>query len=154
MPLSNEQEKTLIIGVGNEYRSDDGAGLVVARRLRRRVGDDFVVVEQTGEGASLIETWRGASSVIVIDAVTSGAEPGTIHRFEANIQSLPKSFFRYSTHAFSLAEAIEVARALGELPARFVVYGIEALNFTAGVGLSEAVEKAARRLEDLCVSRS
>jgi hydrogenase maturation protease len=102
----------------------------------------------------LIEAWRGAGSVIVIDAVTSGAEPGTIHRFEANTETLPKSLFRYSTHAFSLAEAIELARALGELPSRLVVYGIEANDFTAGVGLSSAVDEAARQLEELLFERS
>jgi hydrogenase maturation protease len=152
--ILSPEEKTLIIGIGNEYRSDDGVGLVVARRLRPRVGDAFAVIEQTGEGASLIEAWRGAGSVIVIDAVTSGAEPGTIHRFEANTETLPKSLFRYSTHAFSLAEAIELARALGELPSRLVVYGIEANDFTAGVGLSSAVDEAARQLEELLFERS
>lgn len=145
---ASHEEKALIIGIGNEYRSDDGVGLVVARRLRRRAGEAFAVIEQTGEGASLIEAWRGAGSIIVVDAVLSGAEPGTIHRFEANTQTVPKSFFRYSTHAFSLAEAIELARVLGELPPRLVVYGIEGNNFSAGVGLSPAVDEAARQLEE------
>lgn len=148
MSQSNELQNALIIGVGNEYRSDDAAGLVVARRLRRRAGKSFCVIEQSGEGASLIESWRGARSVIVIDAVMSGAAPGTIHRFEANTQPLPHNFFRYSTHAFGLAEAIELARALGELPPRFIVFGIEAADFTAGLGLSAAVDEAAQRLEE------
>jgi len=132
----------LIIGIGNEYRGDDAAGLIVVRRLKERLGDSFAVLEQSGDGAALVETWRGAETVIIIDAVMSGATPGTIHRFDASAQPLPKNAFRCSTHAFGVAEAIELSRALSELPQSLIVYGIEGKNFAAGVGLSSEVEKA------------
>jgi hydrogenase maturation protease len=65
--------------------------------------------------------------------------------------------FHYSTHAFSVAEAVELARALGELPPKLVLYGIEGKNFDCGIGLSSEVEKATeeivRRIEDeLCTN--
>ena len=132
----------LIIGIGNEYRGDDAAGLIVARRLKERLTDSVKVIEQSGDGAALMEAWRGAETVIIIDAVMSGAAPGTIHRFDLNAQPLPKSGFRCSTHAFGVAEAIELAGALGNFPQRLVVYGIEGKNFAAGMGLSAEVEKA------------
>jgi hydrogenase maturation protease len=72
----------------------------------------------------------------------SGAAPGTIRRFDASAQPLPKDAFRCSTHAFGVARAIELSRALGELPRSLVVYGIEGKNFAAGVGLSPEVERA------------
>jgi DNA-binding transcriptional LysR family regulator len=56
-------------------------------------------------------------------------------------QPLPKSGFRCSTHAFGVAEAIELGRGLGNLPQYLVVYGIEGKNFAAGVGLSAEVEE-------------
>jgi hydrogenase maturation protease len=133
----------LIIGIGNEYRGDDAVGLIVARRLRGRLSDSVKVLEQTGDGAALMEAWRCAETVIVIDAVASGAAPGAIHRFDANTRPIPKNAFRCSTHAFGVAEAIELSRALGEFPRSLVVYGIEGKNFAAGVGLSPEVEKAA-----------
>jgi hydrogenase maturation protease len=136
------QTLPLIIGIGNEYRSDDAAGLIVARRLKERLADSAIVLEQSGDGAALMEAWRGAETVIIFDAVMSGAAAGTIHLLDANTQSIPKSYFRCSTHAFSVAEAIELARALGNFPQHLVVYGIEGKNFTAGVGLSAEVEKA------------
>jgi hydrogenase maturation protease len=133
----------LIIGIGNEYRGDDAVGLIVARRLKERLAGSAIVIEQSGDGAALMEAWRGAETVIIIDAAMSGAAPGTIHLLDANTQPIPKSYFRCSTHAFSVAEAIELARALGNFPQRLVVYGIEGKNFAAGVGLSAEVEKAA-----------
>jgi hydrogenase maturation protease len=131
----------LVIGVGNDYRRDDAAGLHVARRLRAA---GVSVVEQTGEGAALMEAWRDAPAVIMVDAVQSGAPPGTIHRLDARAGEIPRDFFHYSTHAFSVAEAVELARALGQLPPWFVVYGIEGSDFTCGTGLSPEVEAAAQ----------
>ena len=134
---------TMIIGVGNSYRSDDGVGLIIARQLKQSLGDGVTVLEQSGEGATLLESWRDAQSVIIIDAAKSGAAAGTIHRFDASQKSLPGGFLNYSTHAFAVAEAIELARALGRLPPRVVVYGIEGKCFTAGTDLSEEVRSAA-----------
>jgi hydrogenase maturation protease len=140
----------LIIGIGNEYRSDDAVGLLVARRLKKLVSDDVTVIEQSGEGAALMEAWKEADAVILIDAVQSGAEAGTIHRLDAQAQQIPQRFFRYSTHAFSVAEAIELARALNQLPPRLLLYGIEGENFAAGTELSteimNAAEEVARRI--------
>ncbi len=141
--MSQPQSLTLIIGIGNEYRSDDAAGLIVARLLKERLADSAIVFEQSGDGAALVEAWRGAETVIIIDAMMSGAAPGTIRRLDANTHPIPKSYFRCSTHAFGVAEAIELARALGNFPQHLVVYGIEGKNFAAGVGLSAEVEKAA-----------
>lgn len=105
--------------------------------------DSVMVLEQGGDGAALMEAWRGAETLIVIDAVASGAAPGAIHRFDAITRPIPKNAFRCSTHAFGLAEAIELSRALDEFPQNLVIYGIEGKNFAAGVGLSPEVEKAA-----------
>ena len=135
--------RTLIIGLGNEYRRDDAVGLVVARRLREAAPESVLVLEETGEGASLLESWRDADTVILIDAVRSGAKPGTVHRIDAQAQPIAKKFFRFSTHAFGVAEAVELARALGRLPPRLIVYGVEGRNFEAGVGLSPEVEATA-----------
>ncbi|MBI2264629.1 MAG: hydrogenase maturation protease [Armatimonadetes bacterium] len=131
---------SLIIGVGNEYRRDDGAGFAAARRLRAE-NPDVPVVLQSGDGVSLMEAWRDADSVIVVDAVHSAGKPGSVHRFDAAARPIPAKFFPSSTHAFGLAEAVEMARALGRLPERLIVYGIEGKTFEAGTGLSPEVEE-------------
>jgi len=132
----------LIIGVGNAYRGDDAVGLRIVQDIKKMSPDHVNVIEQSGDGISLMDSWKDADTVILIDAVHSGAQPGTIHRFDVHIQTIPTKFFHYSTHAFGVAEAIELARALKQLPQDLIVYGIEGKRFEAGVGLSPEVEKA------------
>jgi hydrogenase maturation protease len=136
----------VVLGVGNLYRSDDGVGLTIARQVQEAALPGVQVREESGEGAALIEAWKGADIVILCDAVRSGADPGTIHRLEAHREPIPAGFFRYSTHAFSVAEAVEMARTLGQLPAHMVLYGVEGADFTAGVGLSPPVAHAAQEV--------
>jgi hydrogenase maturation protease len=146
----NDAPQTLIICVGNSLRGDDGIGHVVAQRLREMQLPDVTVREENGEGTALIDTWTDAAAVILIDAVQSGAAPGTIHRLDASLGPLPFRFFHYSTHAFSVAEAVELARALDQLPPCLIVYGIEGRDFSGGATLSPevaaAVEEVASRV--------
>jgi hydrogenase maturation protease len=134
-----------VIGVGNRWRSDDAAGLEVVVRLRHALPEDVELLEREGEPTSLIDAWRGADAVWVVDAVSSGAQPGTLHRLDAAEHELPADVFRTSTHHFGLAEAVELARAVGALPPRLVVFGIEAARLDLGDTLTPEVEDAVGR---------
>jgi hydrogenase maturation protease len=135
-----------VIGVGNAYGSDDAAGLVVARRLRER---GVAAMEQEGEPVALLEAFAGLDAVVLVDAVRSGAVPGTVHRVDASVQPLPARLFGSpSTHAVGVGEAVELARALDRLPSRVLVFGLEGERFEAGTSLSAAVEAAVEPLVD------
>jgi hydrogenase maturation protease len=131
-----------VIGVGNPYRGDDAAGLAAAARLEALVPGGVAVLPCEQEPTRIIDAWRGSAGAVVVDAVASGAEPGTLHRIDASREPVPARVFRSSTHAFGVGEAIELARALGRLPERLVVYGVEGATFSAGVGLTPAVDEA------------
>lgn len=131
----------LVIGLGNPLRGDDSVGRIVAARVKRRKQPFLKVVECSGDGIELMELWSEASTVIVVDAVASGDETGTVHRFDASQQALPVRFSRGSTHDFGLGEAVELARALNQLPRRLIVFGIEGKQFDLGSALSAAVKK-------------
>ncbi len=133
---------TLLIGVGNEFRSDDGVGILAARRIREKNFPGIVIVECDGEAASLMDAWAGMKTVVIIDAVSSGAPPGTIHRIDARRQSVSQELFPFSTHALGLAHAVELARSLGKLPINIIIYGIEGEQFSAGSSLSPKVQEA------------
>ena len=145
--------RILVIGIGNEYRSDDAAGLVVARRLRQLSLGNVTVIEASGEGTDLMESWKGADTVIIVDAASSGAKPGTIHRIDARAQRIPTRLLRYSTHAFSVGEAVELARAMNRLPPRMVVFGIEGERFDEGTALSRAVQGSVDTVVDLVLKQ-
>lgn len=134
--------ETLVIGIGNAYRSDDGAGLAAMRALqaKRLPGVQFLAC--AGDGTALIDAWQTGRNVILIDAVASGARAGTTYRFDALAEQIPLSCSFHSTHAFGIAEALELARALECLPPSLLVYGIEGQNFMSGVGLAPPVQEA------------
>ena len=134
---------TMVIGVGNPWRSDDAAGLEVARRLEA-LGEPAIAHE--GDGSGLLSHWDGVDAVVVVDAASSGAAPGTVHRFDAAAGPLPARLSSSSTHSLGVAEAVELARALGRLPQALVVYAIAGESFEAGEGLTPAVELAVGRL--------
>lgn len=133
---------SLIIGVGNLYRSDDAVGVLIARKLKDRVPDRISIKERSGEGTSLMDSWKEHDRVCVVDAVSSGASPGSIHRMNASKEPIPSKFFSCSTHDFGVAEAIELARTLGQLPKQLQLFGVEGKNFQPGEMLSSEVERA------------
>jgi hydrogenase maturation protease len=129
----------IVIGVGNSWRGDDAAGLEVARR----VGG----VTHEGDCTRLLEEWGEGDDVVVVDAASSGTAPaGTVHRFDALAEPLPASVLASSTHAIGVPAAIELARALGRLPRRLRVYGIEGERWEAGEALSPAVTRGVEEL--------
>lgn len=145
------RKRILVIGIGNPYRGDDGAGAAVAGKISELSITGVTVIIQDGEAARLIESWNEDDSVIVVDTVSSGHEPGVLMRFDAVEDSLPVKYFSHSsTHSFSLAEAVELARAIDKLPGRLVIYGIEGKNFDNGSEISSevtvAIEKVTERI--------
>ena len=138
--MSTAPERVVVIGVGNALGGDDAAGLLVARRVRERIAG-IDVVEHEGDSTGLVELLDGAGGAVIVDALRSGSPPGTVRRFDAGAAPLPVRLRgSTSTHAVGLADAIELARTLGRLPARLVVIGIEGERFTAGAAHTPAVE--------------
>lgn len=134
----------LVVGVGREGRRDDAAGLRAARLARALLWPAGRVMEVEGTTTSLLDAWSGADSVVVVDAMVSGAPPGTVRRLDAAREPLQAVLFRGSTHGLGLAEAVELARSLGQLPPSLVIYGIEGEDFGFGTRLSYPVECAVR----------
>jgi hydrogenase maturation protease len=136
--------QTVVIGIGNELRGDDAAGLEAARGAARE-HPGLQTVELDGEPSRLLDAWDGVEHAILIDACSGIGEPGEVHRFDAASEPLPAALGRGSTHALGLSDAIELARALGRLPARVTVFAVEARNFVAGSEMSPIVREAAAR---------
>ena len=128
--------KMVLIGIGNEFRGDDAVGRILARRLAAMNLPGLEVLESSGECFSLMELWTDVEKAILVDALQSGAAPGTIRRIDASTESIPADLVQQcSTHSLSLLEAVEMARALEKLPPEVVIYGVEGQSFDPGEGL-------------------
>ena len=145
---------TVVIGVGNAYRGDDAAGREVARRVRERAPDGLEVVVCELEPTRLIDAWDEMDAALVVDAVSSGAEPGTVHRFDVTSEPLPSREFRSSTHALGIGETIELARAIGRLPAQIIVFGIEGEQFGSGTELSGPAQSGVERAVEMVLEEA
>ena len=149
----------VVIGVGNALRGDDAAGLAVAENVRAHAPDSVAVRVCEEEPSRVLDAFDDAEVVFVVDAVSTGAPAGTLHRFDASDAPVPSRELRSSTHALGIGEALELARALGRLPRRTVVFGVEGSEFNAGEGLTPAVREGVSRatervLEEVAVCTS
>jgi hydrogenase maturation protease len=135
--------RKVVIGVGNPYRRDDGAGPAVVERLRHRAAVGARLEESDGEPSQLLELWAGAELAIVVDAVRTGRNhPGRIH-LRLVEDARPTGVAAPSSHRVDLGDAVALALAVDRMPATLVMYGIEVTDTSFGPGLSPAVEAAA-----------
>ncbi len=135
-------QRSVLIGIGNPDCGDDGAGRKVARSLVGKLPGQVQIIELDGEVTALLHQLRGADAAVLIDACRSGSVAGTVHRFDVAAQPLPRGALALSSHGVGVAEAIELARVLGDLPPACVVYAIEAECVEPGSALSTPVAAA------------
>ena len=129
---------TVVIGVGNRWRRDDAAGLEVVDALPGHIDDSVQLVESDGEPTRLLDAFELGPRVVMVDAVVTGAEPGTVHRFTD--EELPDQMgIGQSSHLVQLVETIELGKLLGRLPNGLVLVGIEATDFDNGEGMTAPV---------------
>ena len=132
-----------VLGIGSPAESDN-LGFLVAHALQG--GFDPALVEIAAldrPGPRLIEHMRGASTVILVDAVKSGAAAGTLHRLEG--RDLNRAMVhRTSTHGFGLEETLQLAERLGELPPHLLLMGIEVAAAPPSREYIEALVEAVR----------
>lgn len=135
--------RILVVGIGNPDRGDDGIGPIVVRLLAGRVSREVVLIERPGDALALIDDWAGHDAVILVDASAPDAEPGRVHRIDLLRDDLAADVSLSSTHAFGVAQAVGLARALGVLPSHVVAYAIEGGNFDPGAQVSPTVAAVA-----------
>lgn len=130
-----------VIGVGNVWRGDDAVGLQAARRLREMLGPSVEVIDAEGDGLALLDLMEGIDHVILVDAVKGGGRPGTTVRLDLSMESSWGIVVPCSTHAIGIADAIDLARALGRLPKQIILHGIEIESVDSGTSLSGSVRE-------------
>ncbi len=146
---------TVIIGMGNPLLSDDGVGSVVAHAVAQRLmhRTNLSLVELHTGGIRLMEAMVGYRWAVVVDAMVSGAPPGTVHRFDPHDFVTTKNTF--SSHDTDFATAWDLGRMAGvALPEQVAFWGIEGREFDLfGETLSGEVAAAVSESVDLIVEQ-
>jgi hydrogenase maturation protease len=138
--------RVLVVGIGHPDRGDDAVGPRVSERVRKLAPRDVEVTSLRGDMFALMERWHGADKVLLVDAMRSGAPPGTVRRIDVDAEIGGEVTAFASSHSVDLHQAIELARSLGRLPPRLILYGVEAAHFELGEDLSVAVEQAVEQV--------
>jgi hydrogenase maturation protease len=135
-------QRRVVIGVGNEYRRDDGVGpRVVAELTGRLTGVDLRVTD--GEASRMLDLWTGTALAVVIDAVRAPDRPPGAW-FELSASATTEEPAAAGTHGVGLGTAVALGRALGRLPDRLVVLAVCGTEFGFGASLTAPVEAAVR----------
>jgi hydrogenase maturation protease len=139
------KERKVVIGLGNLYMRDDGFGIRVAQALKKmELGESVSVQEYPEMDLTVIENLHGASSVIVVDAVRGGKEPGTVTKYAFTSRKGDLSEFP-SLHSLKLSDVLDLAMSSGILTCPVVIVGVEPKDDSLGTGLSAEVESALPR---------
>jgi hydrogenase maturation protease len=142
--------RRVVIGVGNEYRRDDGFGprvLTELATLRTHDGSLSAVELRVsdGEPARLLDLWAGAELAVLIDAVRADDGPiGQWVEFTLHHDAGLPDELTVSSHGVGLGTTVALGSVLGRLPQRLVVLAVFAPEFGFGQGLSAPVASAVK----------
>ena len=152
--MSNSPACTLVIGLGNPLMGDDGAGVAALERLREEweLPAEVELVDGGTWGMNLLPLVESVRHLILVDAIRSGAPPGTLTVLERH--ELPRYFsLKLSPHQIDLREVLALAELRGLLPEELVAVGIEPERVEMELGLSPRVQAGLGKVVDLVVER-
>jgi len=140
----------LVLGIGNLLLSDEGVGVKAVEELENRYdcSDAVEIVDGGTSGSELLPYFDDRSHILIIDAVKTGNQPGTIVRIEN-----PPAFFqkKISPHQIGLADVLGLAAITDNLPRNITLFGIEPKELSTGLDLSTEVSRNLSRLVDMVV---
>jgi hydrogenase maturation protease len=137
-----------LLGLGNLMRTDDAVGMLSLRQLTEdgRLPKAVRVIEGETLGLDLLDRVHGISHLLALDAVDTGAEPGTLVRFEGReLSHLPAS---KSVHLLGFSDLMNVLRLMEAAPAEVVLLGVQPESTDWGTALTPVVEAAKSALVD------
>ncbi len=150
----DRQSGTLVIGIGNNLLTDDGAGIHVINRLsQRNLPEDVELLDGGTLGFTLLENIETAARLIVVDAAQLHAEPGTVQVLRnAEMDDYLGGSTRSSVHEVNLLDMMVAARFRGRLPDEYALVGIQPAKVDWGSNPTEVVDQAVDRAADLIES--
>jgi hydrogenase maturation protease len=138
----------IIAGIGQSMRSDDGAGLAAVQLWQQSYPHSASLPNLRIElaelpGLSLLDHLLGTDAAIIVDAVCSGAKPGTLYLID-NTDLAAFESSSGSAHGIGVAESVNLGKRIypEEMPSEIILIGIEASDFRLGAKLSSEVRQS------------
>jgi hydrogenase maturation protease len=137
--------QTLVLGLGNNLRGDDGAGsAVVAALSSMDLPTNVEILDGGTPGLETVLLLQGYERVFIVDAADMGLEPGQWRCFTPDTAELKsgEKKLQGTLHAAGLAEALVLARALDLLPPTLIIFGIQPQSLDWSQDLTEPLKAA------------
>ena len=145
--------KTLVFGIGNLLRSDDGVGLHIIEHLRKENLGDAADLKEGSTGLDILDAIKGYDRMILVDAIKSAGEPGKIYKLSVEDFQNIETLHSFSTHLnMDFFTMIELGEKLfpGQIPEDIIIIAVEADDTTTiSDKCSPDVEKAIPEAVDL-----
>ncbi len=154
-PIAQEDEdgtELAVVAVGNPIMGDDGVGASVIERLENSaVGERADVTIANGGTTAFfaLEAMSGCERAIVVDAIATGAEPGTIHTYRYVDGAFTDDVPEMTMHDFSFAEALQAGRDAYDIPDEVLILGVEPKRIEMSMELTAPIERAVPTLVDI-----
>ena len=132
----------IVVGIGNPYRGDDGAGWAVIDGLMETIGSAVTLVKQRGDVGELIDIFARHKSVYLVDACHSHESKGAWERIDLHKQQVLEENPQTSTHGFSVSQAISLAKNFRRIPNKLILYAIKGDNYSISETLSPSVKRS------------
>ena len=143
MVLDTPTCDTVIIGLGNPLRGDDGVGVRVAQVLAMKdLPSGVEVVDGGTQGLGIVHLMEGHQRAVLVDAAEIGEAPGQFIRFTLDEARPTGEDEHLSVHGAGLREALLLAEALKTLPDKVIIFGVQPASLTWEDNLSSEVEAA------------
>jgi hydrogenase maturation protease len=147
--------KVAIVGVGNLLLSDEGVGIHAARALREiSISPRVKVFELGTRGLEILEAIEGFKKAIIIDAVKSGASPGSIRRWQLGEVLDPSVPQMISLHEIDLLKTLRIGKATAKLPDEVIIIGVEPKTLSPGLDLSPELKAKLQEIVELVLKES
>ena len=146
--------KILVMGVGNILLTDEGIGVRTIEALEQDYdfADNIEVVDGGTAGMELLEIMANKDHVILVDAVNTGADKGTVvSLFDDQVPALFRS--RISPHQLGISDLLGVMSLTGEIPKHFSLFGVVPFSIDTGIELSEQMTPIKQELVELVVNK-
>lgn len=142
-------KRVLILGIGNILLKDEGVGVQAINAMRGMpLPREVELLDGGTSGADLVDFLIGRAKVIVVDAVDSGAPPGTVFRMTPR-DILDDKNSKLSLHQLGLMDSLEMARLAGGSPGEVVIYGIQPEQVGWGLELTDTIARIMPKVIEL-----